>query len=125
MKERGGGSIITFASDAGRIASAGHSLIASVQSAIMALTRSLALEVARDGIRINCISPTYVSDTPLFDRLMQSPTARRAIEQAVRRAGLGLPSPKDIAPLAIFLAGPAASKITGQVISVNGGLSAA
>jgi NAD(P)-dependent dehydrogenase (short-subunit alcohol dehydrogenase family) len=125
MKVRGGGSIITFASDAGRVASAGHSLIASVQSAIMALTRSLALEVARDGVRVNCISPTYVRETPLFDRLMRSPVAARAIEQAAQRAGLGLPSPTDIAPLATFLASPAASKITGQVISVNGGLSAA
>ncbi len=125
IKQRGGGSILTFASDAGRIASPGHSLVAVIQSGVMALTRSLALELSRDQIRVNCISPTYVRDTPLFDRLMQTPAVARAIESAAKRAGLGLPGPEDIAPLAAFLISPLASKITGQIISVNGGLSAA
>ena len=125
IKGRGGGSILTFSSDAGRIASPGHSLVAAVQSGVMALTRSLALELAADRIRVNCISPTYVRETPLFDRLMRTPEVARAIESAAKRAGLGLPTPEDIAPLAVFLISPLASRITGQVISVNGGLSAA
>jgi NAD(P)-dependent dehydrogenase (short-subunit alcohol dehydrogenase family) len=125
IKDRGGGSILTFASDAGRIASPGHSLVATVQSGIMAMTRSLALELSADRIRVNCISPTYVRETPLFERLMRTPEVARAIEGAAKRAGLGLPTPADIAPLAVFLLSPLASKITGQVISVNGGLSAA
>ena len=91
----------------------------------MALTRSLALELSSDQIRVNCISPTYVRDTPLFDRLRQTPAIAGAIEKAAKRAGLGLPAPADIAPLAAFLISPLASKITGQIISVNGGLSAA
>lgn len=125
IKRRGGGSILIFSSDAGRVASPGHSLVATIQSGVMALTRSLALELAPDQIRVNCISPTYVRDTPLFDRLMQSPGTAGAIEKAAKRAGLGLPAPADIAPLAAFLISPLASKITGQIISVNGGLSAA
>jgi NAD(P)-dependent dehydrogenase (short-subunit alcohol dehydrogenase family) len=125
IKGRGGGSILIFSSDAGRVASPGHSLVATIQSGVMALTRSLALELASDQIRVNCISPTYVRDTPLFDRLMQTPTVAGAIERAGKRAGLGLPTPADIAPLATFLISPLASKITGQIISVNGGLSAA
>jgi NAD(P)-dependent dehydrogenase (short-subunit alcohol dehydrogenase family) len=125
IKGRGGGSILTFSSDAGRVASPGHSLVATVQSGVMALTRSLALEFASDQIRVNCISPTYVRDTPLFDRLLQTPAVARAIEKAAKRAGLGLPTPEDISPLAAFLISPLASKITGQIISVNGGLSAA
>src|SRR5262245_10327034 len=125
IRNRGGGSILTFSSDAGRIASPGHSLIAAVQSGIMALTRSLALELAADRIRVNCISPTYVRETPLFDRVMRTPEVARVIESAAKRAGLGLPTPEDIAPLALFLISPLASRITGQVISVNGGLSAA
>jgi NAD(P)-dependent dehydrogenase (short-subunit alcohol dehydrogenase family) len=125
IKQRGGGSILIFSSDAGRIASPGHSLVATIQSGVMALTRSLALELSSDRIRVNCISPTYVRDTPLFERLMQTPAVAGAIERAAKRAGLGLPAPEDIAPLAAFLMSPMASKITGQIISVNGGLSAA
>jgi NAD(P)-dependent dehydrogenase (short-subunit alcohol dehydrogenase family) len=125
LKKRGGGSILTFSSDAGRFASPGHSLVATVQSGVMAMTRSLALELARDRIRVNCISPTYVRDTPLFDRLMEAPAVAKIIAKAAERAGLGLPSAEDIAPLATFLISPLAAKITGQVISVNGGLSAA
>jgi NAD(P)-dependent dehydrogenase (short-subunit alcohol dehydrogenase family) len=125
IKGRGGGSILTFSSDAGRIASPGHSLVATVQSGIMAMTRSLALELAADRIRVNCISPTYVRETPLFDRLMRTPAVAQTIESAAKRAGLGLPTPEDIAPLAVFLISPLAARITGQVISVNGGMSAA
>jgi len=125
IKDRGGGNILIFSSDAGRVASPGHSLVAIIQSGVMALTRSLALELASDQIRVNCISPTYVRNTPLFDRLMQTPKIAGAIEKAATRAGLGLPAPADIAPLAAFLISPLASKITGQIISVNGGLSAA
>ena len=124
MKAPGGGSLLLFAFDAGRGAAPGHSLIGVVQGGIIALTRSLALELARDRIRVNCISPTYVVDTPLLDRLLKVPAAAKAIETAGARAGLGLPNPDDIAPLALFLRSAAASKITGQVISVNGGLSA-
>jgi 3-oxoacyl-[acyl-carrier protein] reductase len=125
IRQRGGGSILIFSSDAGRVASPGHSLVATIQSGVMALTRSLALELASDQIRVNCVSPTYVRDTPLFERLMQTPAVANAIEKATKRAGLGLPAPEDIAPLAAFLMSPMASKITGQIISVNGGLSAA
>ena len=125
ITRRGGGNILIFSSDAGRVASPGHSLVATIQSGVMALTRSLALELAPDQIRVNCISPTYVRDTPLFDRLMQAPGSAGAIEKAAKQAGLGLPTPADIAPLAAFLISPLASKITGQIISVNGGLSAA
>jgi NAD(P)-dependent dehydrogenase (short-subunit alcohol dehydrogenase family) len=124
IRDRGGGCILIFSSDAGRVASRGHSLVATIQSGVMALTRSLALELASERIRVNCISPTYVRETPLFDRLMQSPATAGAIEKAAKRAGLGLPTPEDIAPLAAFLISPLASKITGQIISVNGGLSA-
>jgi 3-oxoacyl-[acyl-carrier protein] reductase len=119
-----GGAMVLFASDAGRAAAPNHSLTGVVQGGIIALTRSLALELAREKIRVNCVSPTYVADTPLFDRLLQLPSAARSIEKAQKRAALGLPTPDDIAPLALFLLSAAASKITGQIISVNGGLSA-
>ena len=76
--------------------------------------------VSRDGVRVHCISPSYVRDTPVFEKRATSGRG----EAAAQRAGLGLPTPKDIAPLVLFLCGPDAAKITGQIISVNGGLNA-
>ena len=82
----------------------------------MTFVRNLALEVSRHGVRVHCISPSFVADTPVFEK-----HAARA-GTAFDRAGLGLPTPKDIAPMALFLCSPGAAKITGQIISINGGL---
>ena len=116
-----GGTFISYASDAGRFAAARQSMVGAAFGGIMMFVRNLAMELARDGVRVHCISPTYVVDTPIFEKMSQ--VANRA-ERAMARAGLGLPSPKDLAPVTLFLCGPEASKITGQVISVNGGLNA-
>ena len=113
-----GGTIISFASDAGRFGSPRQALIGASFGGIMSFVRNLALEVSRNGVRVHCISPSFVENTPAFEM-----HAARA-DAARERAGLGLPSPADIAPMALFLCGPGATKITGQVISVNGGLNA-
>jgi 3-oxoacyl-[acyl-carrier protein] reductase len=115
-----GGTIIGFASDAGRFAAPRQALVGGVFGGTMSFVRNLAVEVAREGVRVHCISPSYVENTAIFERVR---AAGRA-ETAQKRAGLGLPSPKDIAPLALFLCGPGATKITGQIISINGGLNA-
>jgi 3-oxoacyl-[acyl-carrier protein] reductase len=115
-----GGTIIGFASDAGRYAAPRQALVGAVFGGVMSFVRNLAMEAARDGVRVHCISPTYVEGTAIFDRLQKGGRA----ETARKRAGLGLPSPKDIAPLALFLCGAGATKITGQIISINGGLNA-
>jgi 3-oxoacyl-[acyl-carrier protein] reductase len=116
-----GGAIIAFASDSGRFAAPRQSTLGGVYGGIMAFVRNLAVEVARDGVRVHCISPSFVADTPVFERyagdLGRGDTARK-------RAGLGLPTPRDIAPMVLFLCGPFAARITGQVISINGGLNA-
>ncbi|MET0239500.1 MAG: SDR family oxidoreductase [Sphingobium sp.] len=114
------GAIIGFASDAGRFASARQTIIGGAFGGIMAFVRSLAMEVARDGVRVHCISPSYVADTPVFDRYAAGAGDRGV--KAQQRAGLGLPTPRDIAPMALFLCGPEATKMTGQIISINGGL---
>ena len=120
LAERGG-TIVGYASDSGRFAAARQSLIGAAYGGIMAFVRNLAVEVGRDKVRVHCISPSYVVDTPVFDAF--SKIADRA-NRAQERAGLGLPSPKDIAPMTLFLCGPGAEKITGQIISINGGLNA-
>ncbi|MBP6580547.1 MAG: SDR family oxidoreductase [Sphingorhabdus sp.] len=113
-----GGTIIGFASDAGKFASPRQAIIGAAFGGIMTFVRNLALEVSRQGVRVHCISPSFVADTPVFEK-----HAARA-GAAFDRAGLGLPTPKDIAPIALFLCGPGAAKITGQIISINGGLNA-
>lgn len=113
-----GGTLITFASDAGRFAAPRQSIIGAAFGGLIAFVRNLAMETARDGVRVHCLSPSFVRDTPAFEA-----HAHRA-GAAFDRAGLGLPSPADIAPMALFLCGPGAARITGQVISINGGLNA-
>jgi NAD(P)-dependent dehydrogenase (short-subunit alcohol dehydrogenase family) len=120
--KRGGGTLIAFASDAGRFAAPRQSLIGASRAGIMGFVRNLATEVARDGVRVHCISPSFVDDTETARRLSDGGSDR--LEKARRRAGLGLPTPADIAPLVLFLCGEGARRITGQVISVNGGLNA-
>ena len=125
MAGQQGGSIIAIASDAGKIATPGESIIGAMTAAVMMYVRTLALELGRHGVRVNCITPSLVTDTKAHDRVMSSEFSRKIFEKASRRARLGVPSPADIAPLAVFLASPLASHLTGQAISVNGGISAA
>lgn len=120
LAERGG-TIVGFASDAGRFAAPRQAIVGAAFGGIMTFVRNLAMEVARDGVRVHCLSPTFVENTPVFERLAKL-TGRA--EAARGRAGLGLPRPADIAPIALFLCGPGAAKITGQIISINGGLNA-
>ncbi len=113
-----GGTIIGFASDSGRFAATRQSVIGAAFAGIMTFVRNLAVETARNGVRVHCISPSFVAETPVY-------AAHAARAGAARdRAGLGLPTPADIAPMALFLCGPGAAKITGQIISINGGLNA-
>lgn len=115
---RQGGTLIAFVSDAGVYAAPRQALIGAARAATIGFVRNLALEIARDGVRAHAISPSFVEGTPAAGRSLER------LEKARARAGLGLPTPADIAPLTLFLCGPGAARITGQVISVNGGLNA-
>lgn len=125
MIASGGGAIVVLASDAGKVATPGESLTGALMAAKVMYVRTLALEMARHNVRVNCITPSLVTDTKAYDRVISSEHGKRIFERAAARAKLGVPDPDDIAPLAAFLASPLASKITGQAVSVNGGISAA
>lgn len=114
-----GGTLIAFVSDAGIYAARRQTLIGAARAATIGFVRNLAVEAARDGIRAHAISPSFVHDSESARRMGSERMAK-----AARRAGLGLPTAEDIAPLALFLCSDSAAKITGQVISVNGGLNA-
>jgi len=125
MSAQGAGAVINIASDAGKVATPGEAVIGANMAAIMQFTRGLAIEGKRNGIRANTLTPSLVEGTPLTDRLTEEGTfAARIFAKARPLAHLGPTVPEDLAAMAIFLASPAAGRITGQAISINGGISA-
>jgi len=124
MREKRG-SIICVASDAAKVATPGEVAIGAAMAAIVMFCRGLAIEAKRSQIRVNCVTPSIVRDTPFYDELMADPFSARLFSKAERLASLGVVEPGDLAALVAFLAGPGAARLTGQTISVNGGISAA
>jgi NAD(P)-dependent dehydrogenase (short-subunit alcohol dehydrogenase family) len=122
LLSRQGGTLIAFISDAGIFAAPNQTMIGAMRAASIGFVRNLAMEVARDKVRVHAVSPSYVEETRIAHQI-EAVSAKR-METARARAGLGLPTPADIAPLVLFLCGPGAAHITGQVISINGGLNA-
>ncbi|MER6532086.1 SDR family oxidoreductase [Streptomyces sp. NPDC001508] len=125
MSEQGGGSIVNVASDAAKIATPGETVLGAAMAAIVMFTRAAALEVKRNGIRVNALTPSLISGTPTTERALAEGFSKKLFERAAAQAHLGLPSADDQAEMIVFLGGPAAARLTGQAISVNGGISAA
>ncbi|MEI5519521.1 SDR family oxidoreductase [Streptomyces brasiliscabiei] len=125
MREQGGGSIVNIASDAAKIATPGESVIGAALAAIVMFSRTAAIEGKRDGIRVNAVTPSLVVGTPLADRVLADGFGKKIFEKAARLAHLGVAEPDDLASLIVFLGGPGAARLTGQAISVTGGISAA
>lgn len=121
MIERGRGRIVTVASDAGRVGSSGEAVYSGAKGAVIAFTKALAREVARQGIAVNCVAPG-LTDTPLLTRLTEG--HERLMGAIVKSIPLGRPGrPEEVALAIAFLASGDAEYITGQTLSVNGGLS--
>jgi 2-hydroxycyclohexanecarboxyl-CoA dehydrogenase len=118
MVPRRGGRIISIASDAGRVGTPREAVYAGAKAAVIGFSKSLALEVARHGITVNVVSPATV-DTPLL-RGMLTPEQIGRREKANPMGRLG--RPEDVAAAVLFFASPAAGYVTGQVLSVNGGV---
>jgi NAD(P)-dependent dehydrogenase (short-subunit alcohol dehydrogenase family) len=119
------GSIVCVASDASKVATPGEVAIGAAMAAIAMFCRGLAIESKRSGIRVNCVTPSIVRGTPFYDMLMRDAFASKLFSKAERLAALGVVNPDEVADLVAFLASAAAAKITGQTVSVNGGISAA
>ena len=120
MIENGSGRIINMASDAGRNGSSGEAVYSACKGGIIAFTKSIARETARKGIRVNTVCPGP-TDTPLLQGIAEeNPKLVKALEKAIPVGRLG--KPEDLAPMVAFLASDGAEFITGQTVSVSGGL---
>lgn len=117
MAEAGGGKIVTVASDAGRVGSMGETMYAGAKGGVIAFTKSLAREMARYKINVNCVCPGP-TDTPLF--AAQPEKMREALTRIIpfRR----IATAQEIADTILFFASGRSDFITGQVMSVSGGL---
>jgi NAD(P)-dependent dehydrogenase (short-subunit alcohol dehydrogenase family) len=125
MMERGGGAIVSVASDAAKLATPGESVIGAAFAGNVMFVKTLAVELARYNIRANAVTPSITRDTKTYDAVMAGAFSRKLFLKAEQRARLGVPVPENIAPIIAFLASPLASHITGQVVSANGGISVA
>lgn len=121
-----GGRIVNISSEAGRIGSPGESVYAAAKAGVLGLTKTLAREHGKDGITVNAVCPGPI-ETPLLEGFIagaRSPEAfRNSLERGIPMRRIGQPA--DVVGIVAFLAGPEAGYLTGEVISVSGGLSMA
>ncbi len=111
------GKILNISSVIGLSGNAGQVNYAASKSGVIGFTKSLAKEVAKKGICVNCIAPGYIM-TPMTDKLSEK--VKEDIMQKIPMGRIGIPS--DIAKVAVFLASNMSDYITGQVLTVDGGM---
>ena len=123
MVRNGRGRVINISSDAGRVGSSGEAVYSACKGGIIAFTKTMARELARKGVLLNAVAPGP-TDTPLFAEVARGEAGVRIAEGLKRAIPLRrLAQPTDYPGIVCFLASDDAGFITGQVISVSGGLS--
>jgi 2-hydroxycyclohexanecarboxyl-CoA dehydrogenase len=122
MQQRRSGRVINIASDAGRVGSSMEAVYSACKGGIVAFTKTMAREMARSGVTLNAVCPGP-TETPLLAGFLEGAQGQKILDGLKRAIPLGrLGQPDDIPGLVVFLASDDASFITGQVISVSGGL---
>lgn len=120
LLENNGGRVVLVASDAGRVGSTGEVVYSAAKGGVMAFTKALAREMARRSITVNCVCPGPTA-TPML--MVQEPKRIEALTRAIPMRRLA--EPADIAAAVAFFVSAGASYITGQILSVSGGLTMA
>jgi len=121
MQAQGSGSIINISSTYGHEGAAGASIYVGAKHAVEGITKSVALEVAKSGIRVNAVAPGP-TDTGMLTRFTGTPKNKAALVKGVPLGRLGLS--EEVADGIVFIASDAASFITGHILNVDGGHSA-
>lgn len=123
MAGRKWGRIVNVAGEAGRAGTAGQSLMSAANGGVIAFTKAIAREFVSTGVTANCVSPGPVT-TPMLDQLIsQAEDAAEMMAQLRGQVPIGrLGQPQDVAPAIAFLASEQTGYITGQTISVSGGM---
>jgi len=124
MKAQRGGAILNVASDAAKVPTPGETVLGAAMAAICVFSRTLAMEAKRFGVRVNCLTPSLIGGTATAAHVQKGGFSAKLFAQVESMASLGVCTPDDLAAMIVFLGGPQAGKLTGQVISVNGGISA-
>jgi 2-hydroxycyclohexanecarboxyl-CoA dehydrogenase len=123
MISHGGGKIVNISSDAGRVGSSWEAVYAGAKGAVIAFSKTIAREVARYKINVNVVCPG-LTETPLLQAVRsQSEQTAKIIEAVTKATPFRRPAkPEEIAEAVLFFTSPAAEFITGQTLSVSGGL---
>ena len=123
MAARGGGRVVSIASDAGRVGSTGEAVYSACKAGIIGFSKALAREVARKGITVNVVCPGP-TDTALLAEVGATERGAKIVAGMQRAIPLGrLGQPEDVAGAVAYLVSDEAAFVTGQVLSVSGGLS--
>ncbi|WP_353510557.1 3-oxoacyl-ACP reductase family protein [Intrasporangium sp.] len=120
MAEQGSGSVVNISSDAGRVGSSGEAVYSAAKGGVIAFTKSMAREMARKQVRVNVVCPGP-SDTQLFAEFAgDNDKLREALTKAIPLRRLG--QPEDVAGAVAYFASDDSTYVTGQTVSVSGGL---
>jgi 2-hydroxycyclohexanecarboxyl-CoA dehydrogenase len=120
LQTRGGGKIVSIASDAGRVGSLGEAVYSGCKAGIIGFSKTLARELARNNINVNVVCPGPTETALLHGVMDTQPKVLDAMKRSIPMRRLG--QPQDLAGAVAFLASTDADYVTGQVISVSGGL---